>query len=52
MVFLKQLLYHPYIIHVEIRTNSSATPKSLAHAIEIYVSCPMEVVVTPFYVIL
>ena len=52
MVFLKLLFYHPYTICVKIHTNSCGTLKSLTYTIKIYVSCPVEVMVTPFYVVL
>ena len=35
MVFLKLLFYHPYTIRVKTSANRCATPKSLAHTIEI-----------------
>ena len=35
MVFLKLLFYHPYTIRIETCANMCATPKSLAHTIEI-----------------
>ena len=52
MVFLKLLLDYPYTIRVETSANRLATPKSLVPTIEISVSCPTDVVVTPFYIIL